>query len=491
MASLRDLFVQVGFNFDQEKIKAFDKSISSVAKKANAIGEMATKMGQRLSLFVTVPLTGLAAGFVKAASDAEETSSKFATVFKDIGDSAQKTAKDLALNFGLASTKAKELLGDTGDILTGFGFTQESALDLSEKVNKLAVDLASFTNYSGGAEGASKALTKALIGEREMVKSLGIAILEEDVKKKVAELRAKGLTFETERQAKAYATLEIALSQSKNAVGDFARTSSSFANQSRIMRSRIIDVAESFGNILLPIATKIVQAMTRLFKKVTNFSDSTKKIILIVGAFTAALGPLLIVLGTLSTTIFTVATAMKVLGITSLKAGVQALLAWIGAAAPFVALLAVMTALFLIVEDFVAFFQGRASVTELIMGDINEWKDFLNDFTNFEGALRNVLVLMASFFDMLKNIPGFGVLAQVASGKFQQLAGQVGAVGPRARDVNNASTQDIRINSPITVNVPRGTDPATIGPVVEESFKNAFDSILRQASRATEPAQEF
>jgi hypothetical protein len=490
MPSLRDLFVQVGFNFDKEKIKEFDKSISSVAKKANAIGEMATRMGQRLSLLVTLPLAGISAGFIKAASDAEETSSKFATVFKDIGDSAQKTARDLALNFGLASTKAKELLGDTGDILTGFGFTQESALDLSEKVNKLAVDLASFTNYSGGAEGASKALTKALIGEREMVKSLGIAILEEDVKKKVAELRAKGLTFETERQAKAYATLEIALSQSKNAVGDFARTSHSFANQSRIMRSRIIDVAESFGNILLPIATKIVQKLTVILEKVTNFSDSTKKMILIAGALAAALGPLLIIFGTLSTGIFAAATAMKILGITSLGAAAKTILAWLGAAAPFVAFVALLTSLFLIAEDFYAYLSGKDSITEMVIGPLQEFKDFISDFLTFEGSLRNISVIMSTIFDMLKYIPGFKV-AGAFSKSFQNLAANVGTVQPISRNVSNYSSQNVRVNSPITVNVPRGTDPEVIGPVVQESFKNALDSVFRQAYRATAPQQEF
>ena len=44
-------------------------------------------------------------------------------------------------------------LRDINVISGGFGFTQEEALKLSTEVNKLAVDLASFTNFSGGAEG--------------------------------------------------------------------------------------------------------------------------------------------------------------------------------------------------------------------------------------------------------------------------------------------------------------------------------------------------
>ena len=92
------------------------------------------------------------------ARDAEETTNKFKTVFSSMDIVATRTAKTLADSYGLAHTTAMELLGDTGDILVGFGFTEESALELSKKVQELSVDLASFTNYAGGASGASSQL---------------------------------------------------------------------------------------------------------------------------------------------------------------------------------------------------------------------------------------------------------------------------------------------------------------------------------------------
>lgn len=210
---------------------------------------------------------------IQAASDAEETSSKFATVFKDISASSDKTAKDLAKNFGLSTTAAKQLLGDTGDLLTGFGFTQKGALELSNGVQELAVDLASFTNFSGGAAGASAALTKALLGETESLKSLGISINQEDIKKQVAINTSKGLTFATERQAKAQATLDLAMAQSGNAIGDFARTSQGFANQQRILSNVIQDVTESLGSQLLPVANLVLGSLITLFR------DNQKEVI--------------------------------------------------------------------------------------------------------------------------------------------------------------------------------------------------------------------
>ena len=184
------------------KIGEFQKAIADSQSSLNKFGKSATTIGKTLSLAITAPILAIGAAAIKTASDLEETSSKFDVVFKDISKSADDAFKDLRNNFGLSSRASKELLGNTGDLLTGFGFTQKAALNLSKEVNKLAVDLASFTNFSGGAKGASDALTKALLGERESVKALGISILEEDVKKQVAINTAKGLIFETERQAR-------------------------------------------------------------------------------------------------------------------------------------------------------------------------------------------------------------------------------------------------------------------------------------------------
>lgn len=285
------------------EISALTKGLTDGLKKAEsqlqAFSSKAVSLGKTLSLAVTAPILAIGAASIKSASDTEESFSKFDTVFKNVAKSAQNSFEILRNEYGLSSLEAKSLLANTGDLLTGFGFTQRSALDLATQVNKLAVDLASFTNFAGGAEGASKALTSALLGEREAVKALGISILEEDVKKQVAINSAKGLVFETERQAKAYATLDIAISQSQNAIGDYSRTSESFANQTRLLRARISDLASEFGEVILPIATKLVSSVTGLINGFTGLDKQTKTIIITIAGLAAGIGPLLLGIGAL------------------------------------------------------------------------------------------------------------------------------------------------------------------------------------------------
>ncbi|GGD85863.1 phage tail tape measure protein [Planktosalinus lacus] len=311
MASFADISIR--FRAD---LKQFRTEMEHAQFQVKKFGKKMTSVGKGLSVGITLPVVALGAAAVKSASDAEETSSKFNTVFKDISAAAQNSASVLRESFGLSSQASKQLLGDTGDLLTGFGFSQKAALELSTEVNKLAVDLASFTNFSGGAAGASAALTKALLGERESVKSLGISILEADVKAKVLQNTQEGLTFETERQAKAFATLQLAQEQSKNAIGDYERTSKSFANQARLLRARIQDVSAQFGEVLLPYFSEGITKVTDLVKRFGNLDQSTKKIIVVVAAFAAALGPVLISIGFLATNVIpgliSALTALKV-----------------------------------------------------------------------------------------------------------------------------------------------------------------------------------
>ncbi|MCP4147646.1 MAG: hypothetical protein GY757_07840, partial [bacterium] len=110
-------------------------------------------------------------GVAKSSIDAEESASKFGVVFQAVLPAANQALEDLKKNYGLSNQAALAMLSGTGDLLTGLGMTADTAIDLSGKTQRLAVDLASFTNYSGGAAGASDALTKAMLGEREMLKS--------------------------------------------------------------------------------------------------------------------------------------------------------------------------------------------------------------------------------------------------------------------------------------------------------------------------------
>ncbi len=288
---LGDLLVRiVGDNAE------FDTAIDKSQKKFVKFEKSALKIGKNLTKFVTLPILGIGLASIKAASDAEETAALFGTVFRDISDDAAAMAKDLQENYLLSRQESQKLLGSTGDLLTGFGFTQEAALDLSGQVNRLAADLASFRNIEGGAARASEALTKALLGESEQAKALGIVIRQDS--KEYIELvkhfmEAEGATL---LQAKALTALKISLDQSKNAIGDIDRTQESAANRMRETTNAIKDLAVTLGNDFLPVAVDVLEGITALARRLDDMDDGTRKVVVSVALAAAAIGPLLIAL---------------------------------------------------------------------------------------------------------------------------------------------------------------------------------------------------
>lgn len=293
MAIFSDQSLQIIIKAKDRASKVIRDVEKSLIRHEKAIKKMQPAF-RKMALVGTASFAAVALGANKAISkarDFEEETNKFNVVFKDVSIEAQKMADTLNESYGLSILQSKQLLSATGDILTGFGFTGEAALDLSSRVNTLSVDIASFTNAQGGAEAVSSALTKALLGERESLKTYGIAIMEADVQ---AELLAQGmdkLTGEALRQAKAQVTLDLIFRQSKNSVGDYARSTGTLTQTQKELNKEIEDAQIAIGETLAPVMNdilkKIVPVVAKLADWVKENPKLTKTIILATGALAA------------------------------------------------------------------------------------------------------------------------------------------------------------------------------------------------------------
>ena len=279
----------------------FDSSIDKSQKKFDNFAKNMLKTGRTLTKFVTLPLLGMGAAAVKFAIDAEETAAKFGTAFKNIRKEADQTAEDLAKGYGLSNTAAQRLLAGTGDLLKGFGATESQALGLSKSVQELAVDLASYNNLQGGGARASQILTRAMLGEREALTSLGIKISEADVKTALLAKGMDGLTGQAGLLAKAQVTLELATAQSGDAMGDFERTSDSAANQLKITKANLENTAAGFGKLMIPAVQRALTAVNNLLWALNDLTDGERRFLLIVAGSAAIIGPALIVVAKMVT----------------------------------------------------------------------------------------------------------------------------------------------------------------------------------------------
>lgn len=311
----------VGFDALNREVAKLGKSIDGLdsIKKVNQnaikLGNTFKSVGRQLSIGISLPLAALGGIAIKTASDFEEAESKFSAVFSSIEKQAKEVANTFANDFGQSFGDAFELLGNTGDLLTGFGFTQEAALELSKQVNELAVDLTSFKNVAGGAEAASNALTKSLLGETESLKSLGVAIRQDDVQAKVEALEATGeLTNETDRQKKAIATLALVFDQSKNAIGDYARTQESTANLLREIRNSFENFSATIGARLKPAFDLILKSGISLLNFLNNLNPAVIDFGLAFAGVVTVAGPIAFIIGSIKVALLTLSPAIITVG---------------------------------------------------------------------------------------------------------------------------------------------------------------------------------
>lgn len=399
------------FTSTQKKVGKGFQNVDSQANKMQGglksvigtLGGVAAAMGAVVGVAATVDFLG---STVKAATDAEEIQNKFNVVFESIQSDAENTAKALATNYGLSENAAKDLLSGTGDLLTGFGFTDQAALDLSNKVQELSVDLASFNNLSGGSEQASEILTKALLGERDALTTLGVKISEADLKNRLMAEGKDKLTGNAMLAARAEATFALVLEQTGKAQGDFARSSDSVANKQRVLQARMEDMKVEIGQKLLPIWNQLLEgllaALPIITDIITNGFDWLMETIDTVGSFVEdnwdIIQPLLIGFGVAITAVLVPAFVAW-----AISAGAAAI-ATIAAAAPMLAIIAVIT---LVVGAIVWLIQNFDQVKQTVSNVFTSIKDFVVNnidkiLTVFFGPLGFAIGWVIKNFDQVK-----------------------------------------------------------------------------------------
>ena len=210
------------------------------------------------ALFAGKQLLDFARSSITAASAAQEAAGAFGTTF---GGAAEQLGEQLSKNanlFGLTTSEAKQLIGVFGAVAQGMGFTQDESADLSSRLFELSGDIASFNNITAGAEPVLRAFQSAIVGEREALKTYGIAISEAEVQTKAFQMTGKTSADALTRQEKALATTELLFSKASVQIGNAEREAEGFAAQMLQTRAKTQELREEVGQELLPAAGELI-----------------------------------------------------------------------------------------------------------------------------------------------------------------------------------------------------------------------------------------
>lgn len=263
-------------------------SLSKISEGANKVGEASSNISAKMAP-VTLAIAGAGIAAANMGSDFIESTNKVEVAFKENAKQIQDWSKTTLDNFGIASGSALDMAALYGDMGTAMGQSTEEASNMSMNLVGLAGDLASFKNI--GLDQAQDALKGIFTGEGEALKSLGIIMQDSTLEAYALSTGQKKQYDEMTQAEKVALRYSFVMDSTKNAQGDFARTSDGAANSTRVASESMKEAASSIGVILAPIVARVAQIIADLVQKFTSLDDGTKKVILVVIGLIAAIGP--------------------------------------------------------------------------------------------------------------------------------------------------------------------------------------------------------
>lgn len=274
----REELARLGAQLDELE-KSAEKAQDPFKKLAKAIGLVALAKKT-----FDVIQTG-----IHYASDLAEVQNVVDVTFGSSAAVIDSWSKECIHAYGLNEVSAKRYAGTMGAMLKSSGLAGDAIVGMSQNMVGLAGDMASFYNLD--IETAFEKIRSGISGETEPLKQLGINM-------SVANLEAYALAQGIETSYNSMTQAEqvmlrynYLMSVTADAQGDFARTSGTWANQTRLLSENWKRFTGVLAEQLLPALTTVVSWLNRLISLLTNHADTVSAILV---GLAAAVGVLTI-----------------------------------------------------------------------------------------------------------------------------------------------------------------------------------------------------
>ena len=257
MARQADGSIVIDTKIDDAKLK---KGISNIGTSLKGITKLVA------TAFSVKVIYNFTKACIQAASDLEEVQNVVDVVFGESSEIINNFAKNAVKSLGLSELSAKQYASTMGAMLKSMKLSDKQVLTMSQNLTALAGDMASFYNISG--DEAFTKLRAGISGETEPLKQLGINL---NVANLEAYALSKGIdkSFNSMSQAEqAIIRYNYLLDVTKDAQGDFSRTSGNWANQVRVLSEQWNTFKSVLGSSFIQVLTPIIQALNKIMEKI-------------------------------------------------------------------------------------------------------------------------------------------------------------------------------------------------------------------------------
>jgi hypothetical protein len=262
--------------------KGLSGAFSEAEKKADGFG---SKLGT-VAKGAGVALGGIGIAAIAMAPDILETGGKLEalgkkakTVFEDSLGSVEAWAATNAKAMGLTNKEAVGAAAGIADLLKPMGFSADAAAGMSTKMLDLSGALSAWTGGQQSAAEVSDVITKAMLGETDGLKSLGISIGAADIQARLAEKGQDKLTGAALAQAQALATQELIMEKSTDAQKAWTDGSMDSLKAQNTQKASLDTLKETLITSLYPALQALVPILTTVAEWLgTNLPIAIEKV---------------------------------------------------------------------------------------------------------------------------------------------------------------------------------------------------------------------
>nr|DAQ76776.1 MAG TPA: minor tail protein [Caudoviricetes sp.] len=215
---------------------------------------------------------------INYASDLAEVQNVVDVTFGNSSRAVDSWAQQALNAYGMNEVSAKRYAGTMGAMLKSSGLAGDSVVNMSQDMVGLAGDMASFYNLD--LETAFEKIRSGISGETEPLKQLGINM-------SVANLEAyalsQGITKSYDSMTQAEQVMlryNYLMNTTSDAQGDFARTSDSWANQTRLLSESWTQFTGILAEQLLPVLTMVVTGLNNFLTFLSDNSETVSAVLL-------------------------------------------------------------------------------------------------------------------------------------------------------------------------------------------------------------------
>ena len=253
--------------------KGFTKGVENIKAQLGGLQSAVNKIGATIaSAFAIGALVNFGKACVELGSNVSEVQNVVDVAFGDMADIVEDFAEGSIRNFGMSQLAAKKTASTYMAMAKGMGVADEAAAEMSITLAGLTGDIASFYNIS--QELADIKLKSVFTGETETLKDLGIVMTQDNLK---AYALAQGIakSYEAMSQGEKVALrYNFVLDSLALAQGDFARTSNSWANQTRILSMQWQEFMGIVGQTLITVLTPVVRTLNSIVSGMISVANS-------------------------------------------------------------------------------------------------------------------------------------------------------------------------------------------------------------------------